>query len=64
MEMIMVRKKEPSKRFVNESGIVEYTEAELEAMREGITEKDFDAARYKGKCPARCQCGKGACPII
>lgn len=63
MDMVAVAR-EPRRRFVYGNGIVEYSEAELEAMGQGCTEAEFDSLRYAGLCPQHCVCGRGACPIL
>ncbi|OHB71274.1 MAG: hypothetical protein A2W17_04275 [Planctomycetes bacterium RBG_16_41_13] len=60
-----VRKKEPSRRFIVDSGVVEYTDQDLENMRKGTDEKEFDDKRYGGPVCVGCAgCGYGACRQI
>ncbi len=64
MEYI-VRKKELTRRFVAERGIVEHTEQEIDDIGGGMDEKDFDEKRYSGKtCTGCAGCGYGECRQI
>ena len=61
----LVRKKEPSRRFLDERGIVEHTEQDVDDMGKGTSEKEFDDKRYSGRtCTGCAGCGYGECRQI